>query len=421
MKRSALTPVVTTTAAALVALLAASCGSPGADSVSDDGDDDSDDTYEPYQGPDGKADGTGLGGPIKFSNACTPGARTTIAAVGDVLLHGPLQQQAVANRNRFASLWAPVRDLLAAADVTYANFEGPSAEGVTATGRAVTDPGFLFDGSVYGSYPQFNYHGFLVEDLKRTGFDVVSTANNHSLDRRELGADRTVERMRAVGLAYTGTRRRDEPTAPWHTFTQQNGFKLAWVACTFGTNGLPDPKQQVLGCWEDETELKDLIAKLRTQPGVDAVIVTPHWGDEYHASPNQDQRALAKRFIEAGATIVLGSHPHVTQPWEKITTATGREGFVIYSLGNFVSGQAQLPRRSTLMVYIGLTRTAAGVAVNGVSYLPLVMTTRDGVRGVEAIDRAGGNAESRALTVKMYGTENVQAPDKAIATSRCTI
>ena len=73
------------------------------------------------------------------------------------------------------------------------------------------------------------------------------------------------------------------------------------------------------------------------------------------------------------------------------------------------------------MVYIGLTRTAAGVVVNGVSYLPLVMTQRDGVRGVEAIDRAGGNAESRALTVKMYGTENLQAPDQAITTSRCSI
>lgn len=402
----------------VAASLLAGCSTDPDGDPSLDGDED-DDTYEPWAP---KADGQqGLGGTLAFKAACASGPRLTIAAVGDVLLHGPLQQQAVAraSRDRFSSLWAPIADLLARADVTYANFEGPSARGVDARGREATDPGLVFDGVVYTSYPQFNYHGALVEDLRTTGFDVVSTANNHSMDRRELGADRTVDQMRAAGMPFTGTKKRSEPAAPWHTVTEQNGFRLAWLACTYGTNGLPDPKQQVLGCWDDQAEIEALIGTLRATPGIDAVIVTPHWGEEYTANPSRAQRDLAKRFIGAGATLVLGSHPHVLQPWEKITAPDGREGFVIYSLGNFVSGQSHLPRRSTLLLYVGLTRTADGVAVNGVSYVPMIMTTRDGVRGVEAIDRAGGNADSRKMTVGMFGETSVQDPAQPIATARC--
>lgn len=401
-------------AAALSSLIGCAAESPDGE-PSDDSEDGNE--YEPYAP---KADNNnGLGGPVTFTQACAAGPRTTIAAVGDVLLHQPLQQQAIAreSRGRFASLWSPVQDLLAAANVTYANMEGPTAKGVTASGRAATDPGFRFDGVVYTSYPQFNYHGFLEEDLEASGIDVVSTANNHAMDRRQLGADKTIERLQEVGLAFTGTRHRDHLNAPWHAITNQGGFKLAWIACSFSTNGLPDPQQQVLGCWDDEAELKQQIAALRATPGIDAVIVTPHWGEEYTANPSRAQRDLAKRLLDAGATLVLGSHPHVLQPWEKYKTADGRETFVIYSLGNFVSGQSQLARRSTILLYIGLTRTSSGVVVNGVSYVPLIMNTRDGVRAVEAIDRAGGSAESRRATVGMFGTANLQDPAMPIATT----
>ncbi|MDX2094056.1 MAG: CapA family protein [Kofleriaceae bacterium] len=377
-------------------------------------DDEEGDDYDPFSP---KADGnSGLGGPVSFAARCEPGARTTIAAVGDVLLHGPLQKQAVAKATsgRFTTLWKPIEDLLAQADTTYANFEGPSASGVNAAGRSVTDPGFKFDQVVYASYPQFNYHAYLPVDLKATGFDVVSTANNHSLDRRQLGADRTVESLREAGMPFTGTKSRDDLSAPWHTFTNNNGFKLAWLACTYGTNGLPDPSNQVLGCWEDEATVKEEIRKLKAMPGVDAVIVTPHWGVEYSANPSRDQRQLAYRFLEAGATMVLGSHPHVLQPWEKYKTADGREAFIIYSLGNFVSNQSQLARRSTLLLYVGLTRTASGVKINGVRYVPMIMNRRNGTMAVEAIDRAGGSADSRRMTVAMFGSENIQDPSKPL-------
>ena len=402
-------------ALALIPLVA--CASTERDDGDPSDDGEAGEDYAPF---DGKADGsTGLGGPVSFSAACAPGARITIGAVGDVLLHSPLQQQAIAKAStgRFSSLWSPVKDLLAAADTQYANLEGPTAHGVNSSGRDVPDPGFRFDGNVYGSYPQFNYHGSLEDDLVATGFDVVSTANNHAMDRRALGADRTIERLREAGLPYTGTRHRDEATAPWSTTTTSHGFKLAWLACSFSTNGIPDAASQVLGCWEDEAQVVAEIKKLRTTPGIDAVIVTPHWGEEYTANPTRAQRDLGHRFLDAGATLVLGSHPHVLEPWEKYKTADGRETFVIYSLGNFVSGQAQLARRSTILLNVGQTRTATGVQINGVRYLPMIMNTRSGVRAVEAIDRAGGSEDSRRQTVAMFGTANLQDPAKPIATT----
>jgi len=364
-----------------------------------------------------KADGfTPVTGPLVFEGACTEGDRITIAAVGDVLLHGRLQQQAFAESDRFISLWSGVRDLLEQADVTYANFEGPSAAGVTAQGNSVADPGPVFDNVVYTSYPQFNYHGSVIDDLLASGVDVVSSANNHSLDRRSLGADRTIEAFESRGMPFTGTRRSDG-SGDWYTFIEAAGFKLAWLACTFSTNGISDPNDQVLRCFNDRAEVLSLVRELAGRSDVDAVIVTPHAGVEYEATPNQDQVDLAHDILDAGAIAVIGSHPHVLQPWERYVTNDGRETFVIYSLGNFVSGQTNLARRSSLLLYLGLTRASNGnVVVNGARYVPLHASRRDVGITVEAIDRVGGLADSRSLTVGMFGSWNVHAPSAPLVT-----
>jgi poly-gamma-glutamate synthesis protein (capsule biosynthesis protein) len=383
--------------------------------LSDDGEDG--DAYEEYVP--GKADGlTFSNGPLSFSRACDPGNTTVIAAVGDVLLHGRLQEQAVRSSDRFISLWSPVRDLLEQADVTYANLEGPTASGVSAQGKSVTDPGFVFDGVVYSSYPMFNYHPLLATDLVASGVDVVSVANNHALDRRSLGVDRTLDALDGVALPYTGTRRQGDGTKPWYTFTEKHGFRIAWLACTYATNGISDPHAQVLRCFEQADTVEGIVRDLSTRADVDAVIVTPHWGVEYNATPELAQVKLGHRFLDAGATAILGSHPHVLQPWEKYVTADGRETFVIYSFGNFVSGQTHLPRRSTLLLYLGLTRFEDGnVGVNGVRYVPLhVSPVGDDIK-VEAIDRAGGPADSRALTVGMFGSWNVFPVGAALVTN----
>lgn len=375
------------------------------------------DAYEPFD-PAGKADGLTVGEPLEFRAACENGEQLTIAAVGDVLIHGRLQKQGFREAEGFASLWSHAADLLASADVTYANLEVPTAPGVNKEGQAVADPGRVFDDVVYSSYPQFNVHPSILDDLESSGVDVVSTANNHSLDRRALGVDRSIDELRARGLAYAGTRKRSEQDAPWYAVTESRGFRLAWVACTFGTNGMPDHHGQVAKCFSMRVELLALVSDLSQRADVDAVIVTPHWGTEYSANPDRPQQDLAHDFLDAGALAVIGSHPHVLQPWEKYVTADGRETFAIYSLGNFVSGQNHLVRRSTLLLELGLTRTSDGdVVLNGARYVPLTMKERPGFLTLELPDRDGGCGESRALTVEMFGLYNLDLPRTAIQTA----
>lgn len=357
-----------------------------------------------------------LGGPLLFDAACEPGMTLTIAAVGDLLLQGPLQRQAYDADDGFISLWSDVADLIAAADVSYANLEGPTARGVNRAGEDVPDPGKVFDGTVYADYPRFNYHPSLTEDLVESGIDVVSTSNNHSLDRRVLGIDRTIDALETAGMSFTGTRRSDG-IGTWHTYTDEGGFRLAWVGCTYGTNGIPDDERQVRHCYEDQGEILAQIAELKLEPGLDAVIVTPHWGIEYTHDPADRDIRLAHAFIDAGAVAVLGAHPHVVQPWERYVTEGGREGFIVYSLGNFVSDQSQLGRRSTILLYLGLKRLDTGEVVPyGARYVPMALDRSNG-RHLFAIDREGGFGEERARVTGILGEWGVapagQRPEMA--------
>lgn len=324
------------------------------------------------------------GGPpmLRFSTPVAAESEIVIAAVGDVLLHGSLQRQAFAHPDGFRSLWAAVEPVLAGADLAYANLEGPIAEGVTKAGSLLDMPVERFDDWVYSSYPMFNYHPALATDLVASGVDVVSTANNHALDRFAVGADRTIEALSVAGLPFTGTRPADRPEHPWYALTEAGGYRIAWLACTYSTNGVSDPHDQVLFCFEDEHTVLSQIVRLSRDPAIDAVILTPHWGGEYSHRPDSRQQSLGRAALEAGATAVIGSHPHVIQPWERHVTRDGREGLILYSLGNFVSGQRELPRRTAIVLLLGLAEMADGrLAVAGARYLPIRFDFAGGADG----------------------------------------
>ncbi len=313
---------------------------------------------------------------LTFKRACEAGTHYTIATVGDILLHGALQRQAARYKD-FKTLWEPFLSYFQEADMAYANLEGTTAQGVNKYGRSVKDPGHRFDRYVYSSYPQFNYHPSLINDLVESGFDVVSTANNHSLDRRTLGVHRTIDALDEYGLQFTGTRQKDE-NRPWSTTVTRNGLSLSWIACTYGTNDILDKYHQVLHCFnsQDKSTILEEIHKQSNNPEIDAVFVTPHWGFEYHNLPNTEQIALAQEFLEAGALAVIGSHPHVLQPMTNYITQDGRETFIIYSLGNFVSHQKKVRRRATVVLFVGLTKNETGTFINGIKFIPAIMNNR---------------------------------------------
>ncbi len=311
---------------------------------------------------------------LTFSGGCEAGDRITLAAVGDLLFHKKLQLQAYARNGTFKRFFVPLQSFLQDADILYGNLEGPAARGVALGGVAARrDPGRRLDGRVYSAHLRslnFNYHPSVIADLKAVGFDVLSTANNHALDRGALGVDRTIDALDEAELPFTGTKRRGE-TRAWSTITRAKGFTIGWLACTYSANGIPDPHDQILHCYDEKAAVLGEIASLADDPDVDAVILTPHWGVQYKHKPIFRQRQLAREALEAGAVAVIGTHAHVIQPLEKLTLADGREGLVAYSTGNFISNQRKLMQRAGIIVLLELVRpVGVRVRVSSAGFVP---------------------------------------------------
>lgn len=322
---------------------------------------------------------------LRFKQGCSSGDDIRIVGVGDLLLHNRLQDQASRSKTGFKSLWTSIIPLFKEADLAYANLEGTVAEGVVRGGKMQADPGFVFDNAVYSGYPAFNYHKNLIRDLVDSGIDVVSTANNHSFDRESIGVDLTINELKKQGLLFTGTKTKDfEADEQWHTITEVKNRRIAWLACTYETNGRRDKLKQVLMCFDQKELVLKTVKELSQDPSIDAVIVTPHWGGEYQLQHNSQQIKLGRELIEAGAVAVIGTHPHVVQPWEKYTTKSGREGFIAYSTGNFVAGQSPIEKRTSLMVSVSLTaKPGEKLEIRGVEFVPLLI---DRSRGIQSKD-----------------------------------
>ncbi len=310
---------------------------------------------------------------LSFAKQCPKAdTKATIAAVGDILPHTGLQEQSYKSKLGFFSLFHKVAPWLQKADVAYANLEGPTAKGVAKGGKLVKDPGPVLDNKVYtGTNFVFNYHPRIIGDLAVSGFDLISLANNHTFDRASIGVDLTVDAFREQQMPYVGILRSDELQTPRHTLTQVNGINIAWISCSEHLNGQKDKHGQVLRCGENSATIHSLIQNLAKDTSVDAIIVTPHWGDEYIHKANKKQRKLAREFLEAGASAIIGSHPHVLQEVEKYVTADNRETLIAYSLGNFIAGQGNMKKLSAIL-YMGLSKREGQKAwVNGVTYLPV--------------------------------------------------
>lgn len=350
--------------------------------------------------------------PMSFARACEAGQTLTIAAVGDILPHEGLAQQAYASKIGFESLWIKVVPYLQAADMAYANIEGPVAQGVASGGELAADPGPTLNRFVYtGTSFLFNYHPRIIDDLKTSGFNIVSVANNHALDRSSVGVDRTVQNMIDHGIQYSGAHRSQDPQASISTIVARNGFRVAWIACTDVYNG-PDPKHLVTACADEATIISE-IQKLGRDSSIDAVIIAPHWGEEYHHIATSRQRMKARHFLDAGAAAIIGSHPHMLEEMETYRTADGRDTVIAYSLGNFVSGQGSRPGlKATVMMFLGLTKRPGEKAwVNGVSYLPLWMD-----RGPHSINAAESSTQAPHATVNTI-ISHLMDPSRSIKAS----
>ncbi len=342
-------------------------------------------------------------------NACAGSDRISLAIVGDALLHGAVQRRGYALG--FDTVWGAAAPYFRAADIAIANLEGPTAPGFRRGGRRGADPGQVFDDIVYSSYPLFNYHPTVIDQLRAAGVSMVTLANNHALDRGPAGLDATMDELDARGMPFSGTIRRGARRDFFLRVRTRMGM-ISLIACTYSTNGIPDPHRQVLMCFQDRDELLAMVGTEAARPGTGGVIVLPHWGTEYSHRPQARQRALARDLIAAGAMAVIGTHPHVVQPFETFPGPMG-QGFVAYSTGNFVSGQRRLARATGIMVWSEICRagTGAGLALAGAGWLPLQMVVdRQGLTLTFPPHGAGGiGGQGRALVERVVPGHDVSA------------
>ncbi|UXR64564.1 CapA family protein [Bdellovibrio bacteriovorus] len=352
-------------------------------------------------------------GSLAVSAAPTKGAycqddSVVLGFVGDILVHDALYKS-ILPKQRFTALWEKAIPLFNKADYMVANLEGPAALGIEKSGRDVGDQGFSYDLNVYsGTKFSFNFHPQILRDLKSSGIDLISTANNHSLDRQWRGIDRTLESAKQVGIATTGTRPSYAPNEQYYHLADVRGYRLAFIACTEATNGIADTRNQVLSCYGKSQQVEGLIRQLRGRSDIDAVIVLPHWGVEYSSKPDKSQISYARRFLEAGAAAVVGSHPHVLQPWETYRTADGRQTMIVYSLGNFLAFQSGTEKKTGAVVYLRLKKDAAGRTQLVTAYY--TPTYRDGYTVYPISSR--GSKEALKESAKHFGTQNRFEPDQ---------
>jgi poly-gamma-glutamate synthesis protein (capsule biosynthesis protein) len=243
---------------------------------------------------------------------------------GDVMMHLPEINSAKKDSGYdFEPMFRYVAPIISGADIAVANLET------------------TFGGKPYSGYPQFSAPDTLAYFLKKAGFDLMVTANNHSADRSTKGIIGTCDGLDKAGMAHTGTFRDSaEKAANYPYMIEKNGMRLAFLNYTYGTNGLPVHKPAIVNTIDTLEIQKDIDAAHAKKAEI--IIVVFHWGIEYQREPNEEQKKIALFCLNHGIDIVIGSHPHVLQPavWETYGKAPDlKKGIVVYSLGNFVSNQ----------------------------------------------------------------------------------
>ncbi len=302
-----------------------------------------------------------------------------LIATGDVLGQDSVKAAAAAanrpgpdggslNHGGFDTLLAGAAPFFAVeGSVGFANLETPIAPHASSGTRP-----FVFDAP-----PD------LLAALKAIGFTVLSCANNHAYDQGRAGLVETVENVKQAGLLPLGAGP-DHDTARAPVVLERNGMRLGFLGYTarlnenLNTSNEHEPETN----WAEPARMVREVAAL--VPKVDVVIVSLHWGTEYALAPDGEQVALAHRLVDAGALIVLGTHPHVLQRIERYDSAgaASRRSLIVYSLGNFISNQsrhyvpgvdpvAEGDTRDGIALAMLLVRTPKGVEVRNTSYRPI--------------------------------------------------
>ena len=285
-----------------------------------------------------------------------------MAFTGDIMCHNTIFNDAFNSSTEsydFSYIFENIKYYIQTADIAVGNLETT----------------FAGNSKKYSGYPTFNTPEQLAYNLKKVGFDVVSTANNHCYDSGYKGIESTIDYLDDADISHTGTFKSEESQ---NTILIKNvkGIKIAFLSFTYGTNGIPVPSDKSYSVNLIDNKLITNQLNLAKEQKPDLICVSMHWGTEYQTSPNSEQTSLANFLFENGADIIIGNHPHVIQPMEKreITLSDGstKDGFIVYSLGNFLADQNKTYTRDSAILKLNITKSADGkISMNSATYTPI--------------------------------------------------
>lgn len=289
--------------------------------------------------------------------------KITLLFAGDLMQH---QAQIDAARTPdgydYADCFKYVKSEILRADVAIGNLE------VTMGGKP------------YSGYPAFSAPDEYLHAMKEAGFDVLLTANNHCLDTGKRGLERTIALLDSLGLPHAGTYSdAAEREVRYPLRIAKNGFVIALLNYTYGTNGLSVRPPAVVNYIDKEVMSQDIRKAKAMHP--DAIIACIHWGIEYQSLPDERQKELADWLLAQGVTHVIGGHPHVLQPMELRDHPTVADKQVVaYSLGNCLSNMSARHTDGGAMLRLELTRRHRITRLSHCGY-SLIWTSRPSVSG----------------------------------------
>jgi poly-gamma-glutamate capsule biosynthesis protein CapA/YwtB (metallophosphatase superfamily) len=311
-----------------------------------------------------------LGALSPIANGEPTATEITLLALGDLVVHAPIITScydSAAKNYDFRPIFAGMRAEISQADLAVTTLEIP-----------ISGPERKFTG-----YPTFNSPYSLADALQWSGFDLVFTASNHSLDQGFTGLQSTQAHLDRIGLAYAGSRRSTEQ--PRYRMIEVRGMKLAFFSYTTITNGINLPPGQEWALNRlDPKNLAPLAAEVKAarQAGADAVIMALHNGVEYQREPGPEEQRLFHNVLRLGVDIILGSHVHVIQPRES-GVKTGPDGerayYIVYSLGNLLSNQYWRYSDCGLGVTLRLSKRTdgPGLIIKEDGYFPIWVDRHD--------------------------------------------
>ncbi len=283
----------------------------------------------------------------------------SISAVGDLMCHMDEADYAKVSADsfNFNPYFDSVRKYIEASDFSFANLETVTAGKIAR----------------YSGYPRFNSPKDFITAIKNCGFKLISTSNNHALDRGELGILKTIDDLKKNNLNYNGTFVSQSDRDSIRIFNIK-GIKTAFLNYTYGTNGnkIPAGKPYLINLIDTSLIHKDIVHAKKD--GADVIIVHFHFGQEYKRVPTEYQKKIVEAAVSFGADIIIGAHPHVIEPAEFIKTTDPHfdTGFVAYSLGNFISNQRWRYSDAGIIITIKITKdiTRNICFISSVDYLP---------------------------------------------------